>query len=62
MKTETSGNFSSVLLTGTLLLANVNVNGLLDYGLKAVIGGGIWLGFKLAADYLERHKNKGTGK
>ncbi len=62
MKTETNGNFSSVLLTGTLLLANVNVSGLLDYGLKALIGGGIWLGFKLAADYIERQKQKSTGK
>lgn len=56
MKTETSGYFSNVLLTGTLLLANVDVSGLLDYGMKAVIGGGIWLGFKIVADILERRR------
>lgn len=56
MKTETSGYFSNVLLTGTLLLANVDVSGLLDYGLKALIGGGIWLGFKIAADVIDRKR------
>ncbi|NLR58824.1 hypothetical protein HGH93_11975 [Chitinophaga polysaccharea] len=56
IKTDSNGHFSSVLLTGTLLLANLNVSGLLDYGLKAVIGGGIWLGFKLAADYIDRKR------
>ncbi|PWV45940.1 hypothetical protein C7475_112158 [Chitinophaga sp. S165] len=61
MKTETSGYFSNVLLTGTLLLANVDVSGLLDYGLKALVGGGIWLGFKILADYYDR-KRKSTGQ
>lgn len=61
MKTETNGYFSNVLLTGTLLLANMDVSGLLDYGLKAIIGGGIWLGFKIAADYYDR-KRKASGK
>jgi len=58
MKTESS-YFSNVLLTGTLLLANVDVSGLLDYGLKAFIGGGIWLGFKLTADYMDRKRKTG---
>lgn len=56
MRTETSG-FNNVLLTGTIILANVNINGILDYGLKALVGGAIWLGFKLTADYIDR-KNK----
>ncbi len=53
-------HFSNVLLTGTLLLANVDVNGLVDYGLKAFLGGAVWLGYKLTADYLDRRrKSKG---
>lgn len=50
----TTSHFSNVMLTGTILLANVDMNGLLDYGLKAFLGGAVWLGYKLAADYLDR--------
>ncbi len=59
MKTETVplDNLSSnVLLTGCILLANMDFAGLLEYAFKALIGGGIWLGYKLAADYIERKK------
>jgi len=49
------------MLTGTILLANVDLNGLVDYGLKALLGGAIWLGYKIAADYWER-RNKATKK
>jgi hypothetical protein len=52
--TESTG--SHVLLTGCILLANLDFAGLFDYALKAVVGGGIWLGFKMAADYLERKR------
>ncbi|MBS1586520.1 MAG: hypothetical protein JSS82_13345 [Bacteroidetes bacterium] len=60
MKTDTAAtsHFSNVLLTGTILLANVDVNGLLDYGLKAFLGGAVWLGYKLTAEYLERRRKK----
>lgn len=50
---------SNVLLTGCIFLANLDFSGLLDYAVKAIVGGGIWLGFKMTADYLER-KRKGT--
>lgn len=57
MKTDTATtHFSNVLLTGTILLANVDVNGLLDYGLKAFLGGAVWLGYKLAAEYIEQRR------
>lgn len=59
MKTDTGNattHFSNVLLTGTLLLANVDVNGLVDYGLKALLGGAVWLGYKLAAEYMDRRR------
>jgi hypothetical protein len=59
MRTETTayqGAINNVFLPGTILLANIDVTGLLEYALKAGVGGFIWLGFKLAGDYLERKK------
>ncbi len=47
---------SNILLTGCILLANLDFAGLLDYAVKALVGGGIWLGYKMTADYLERKK------
>ena len=61
METKTTSNStsSSILLTGVVFLANLDFVGLLDYALKAAIGGAIWLGYKLTADYLGRKsKNK----
>jgi len=61
MKTEpiTMDKLSSnVLLTGCIFLANLDFAGLANYALKAVIGGGIWLGYKLTADFIERKRQK----
>lgn len=49
---------SNMLLTGCIFLANIDLTGVLDYAVKAVIGGGIWLGFKMVADYVERKRSK----
>lgn len=49
---------SSLLLTGCIFLANIDITGLLDYAVKAFIGGGIWLGYKMAADFIERKRQK----
>ena len=49
---------SNILLTGFVFLANLDFTGFIDYAIKAVIGGGIWLGFKITADYLDRKRNK----
>jgi hypothetical protein len=49
---------SSVFLTGAILLANFDFTGLFDYAVKAFIGGGIWLAYKLTADYIERKRKK----
>ena len=49
---------SHVLLTGSILLANLDYTGLMDYAIKAIIGGAIWMGFKLSADYLTKKNNK----
>ncbi|HEX7904899.1 MAG TPA: hypothetical protein VF487_13565 [Chitinophagaceae bacterium] len=54
MKTDNTSQ--SIFLTGFILLANLDFAGLLEYGLKAAIGGGIWLAFKLVADRIERNR------
>ncbi|MEO7982814.1 MAG: hypothetical protein ABI688_01910 [Bacteroidota bacterium] len=51
---------SNIFLTGTILLANLDFAGLADYALKALIGGAIWLGYKVTSDYIERKRNKKT--
>jgi hypothetical protein len=57
MDTKTTTDSSSnVFLTGSILLANLDFTGLMDYALKALIGGGIWLGYKITADYIDRKK------
>lgn len=51
---------SHTFLTGAILFANLDYSGLADYALKAVIGGTIWMVFKLTGDYLSKrikHKN-----
>lgn len=56
---KTSDNTSqSIFLTGCILLANLDFAGLMEYGLKATIGGAIWLAFKMVADHLERKRQK----
>lgn len=59
MDNKTSDNTgSNVFLTGCILLANLDFAGLLDYAVKAVIGGAIWLGYKVTADYIDRKRNR----
>ena len=54
---HTLNSGSNLLLTGYVFLANLDFTGLLDYAIKALIGGGIWLGYKVTADYIERKRN-----
>jgi hypothetical protein len=42
---------SNIFLTGVILLANLDFNGFLDYGIRTVIGGIIWFGFQALSDY-----------
>lgn len=50
---------SNMFLTGTILLANLDYSGLADYALKALVGGVIWMAFRIAGDYIsERLKKK----
>jgi hypothetical protein len=48
---STNDGVSSLFLTGTILLANMDYTGLMDYAIKALIGGAIWMGYKIAGDY-----------
>lgn len=50
---------SHLYLTGTILLANMNYSDLMDYAIKAFIGGAIWLGFKLVGDHLANKISNG---
>ncbi len=54
-----SDSTSNMFLTGTILLANLDYSGLADYALKALVGGVIWMAFKVTGDYIsERLKKK----
>lgn len=57
-KTSINGNAgSNMFLTGAIFLANMDFAGLADYAIKAAMGGAIWLGYKLAADLIDRKRN-----
>lgn len=50
---QTSGNTVAFLFGAIFnILANTDYGSLVDYGLKAVIGGVIWLLFKIIGDYI----------
>lgn len=58
-KQSSSDSTSNMFLTGTILLANLDYSGLMDYALKALVGGVIWMSFKIVGDYLsEKFKKK----
>jgi len=50
---------SSIFLTGSLLFAGLDSGALTEYAAKALIGGVIWMAFKLATDFIgEKLKKK----
>ncbi len=55
---STNDHSSSLFLTGTILLANMNYTDLMDYAIKAIIGGAIWMGFKIAGEFLSNKMKK----
>lgn len=61
-KTGTGDTASNIFLTGSIFLANLDFTGLMDYAIKAVIGGFMWLLFKMVADHIERKRNQAPGK
>lgn len=52
-----TGNSSSLFLTGTILLANMDYTGLMDYAIKALVGGAIWMAYKIAGDFFSNRVN-----
>ena len=56
-KTTNGNSSSNFLLTGAIFLANMDLAGFADYAVKAALGGAIWLGYKLAADFIDRKRN-----
>ena len=54
--------FANVLLTCTILLAQIDLHGLFEYALKACIGGAIWLGYKMVSDHLDRRRKAREAK
>ncbi|MBA3681754.1 MAG: hypothetical protein H0W73_11425 [Bacteroidetes bacterium] len=46
-----SDSLSSLFLYSTIMFANIDYKGIVDYLLKAVLGGIVWFGFKLLQDY-----------
>ncbi len=46
-----SDSLSSLFLYSTIMFANIDYKGVVDYMLKAVLGGAVWFGFKLLQDY-----------
>lgn len=55
---EATAPFTNTLLTASILLAQIDMHGLMDYALKAGIGGAIWLGYKVVADRIDRYRKK----
>ena len=55
---NSSDSTSNLFLTGSILLANLDYTGLADYAMKAVIGGVIWMAFKVAGDYISEKISK----
>lgn len=63
LKHQDINTASHHFLTGAILFANLDYSGLSAYATKAIIGGAIWMCFKLAGDYfsyrlVNRHKSK----
>jgi hypothetical protein len=56
---QTQLHGASSFMLGALLnlMAVIDMTGLLDYAIKAFIGGLIWLGFKFLGDYVSRKMN-----
>lgn len=63
LKHQEPNTASHHFLTGAILFANLDYSGLSAYAVKAIIGGAIWMAFKLAGDYISyrlvsKHKTK----
>jgi len=55
---QTNDSNSNLFLTGSILLANLDYSGLTDYAVKALVGGVIWMAFKVAGDWISKKITK----
>lgn len=46
-----SDNVSNLFLYGAIMFANIDYIGIVDYVVKAILGGAVWFGFKLLQDH-----------
>ena len=57
--TGSADGTGNMLLTASILFANIDYSSVADYAIKAVVGGAIWMAFKVGAEYfIERMKKK----
>lgn len=49
---------SNLFLLGAILSANLDYTSIAEYAIKTFIGGIIWMGFKVGADYLSNKIKK----
>jgi hypothetical protein len=52
---DSTGN---MMLTASILFANIDYSGLGDYAIKAFVGGAIWMAFKVGAEYISERIKK----
>lgn len=55
-------NVPDMLLTAAIMLAGIDYTGILDYVLKAILGGAIWFGIKVYAERKIQAHKKATNK
>ncbi len=48
----------SMLLTASILFANIDYSSLIDYAIKAFVGGAIWMAFKVGGEYFSNKIKK----
>jgi hypothetical protein len=46
-----TGDNGGLFLYGAIMFANIDYVGVMDYVIKAVLGGAVWFGFKLLQEY-----------
>lgn len=49
--TGTTDGTGNMLLTASILFANIDYSSLMDYAIKAIVGGAIWMAFKVGGEY-----------
>ncbi|MES2565477.1 MAG: hypothetical protein V4565_01345 [Bacteroidota bacterium] len=51
IKHNGSDGTGNMLLTASILFANIDYSSLMDYAIKALVGGAIWMAFKVGGEY-----------